>query len=169
MSNEEKAASVMTQLGRMPAAIQLKVLAHLNPEVYIDNDDVPTEPIQAIPFSWHAVFSELSARGVAVCDDVFSSEFVRAVALCMNDLELHPGKMGLHWQEESMRGDRYTWLTQKLVDSDPILAKLLAGMEDWRAFFNETVHLNLSHCKFMAACYPGNGARYVRHSVRAEN
>lgn len=162
--------SALAQLGRMPASIQLKVLSQISPDLY-NNPDTETEDVSVsiaptIPFSVVNVLKALDANGVAVCDGVFNYSFSKSVAAAMQDLELHPGKMGLHWHEESMRGDRFVWLTTEQVTADAALKTLLAQMELWRQEFNEKAGFQLSHCKFMAACYPGKGARYVRHSVR---
>jgi len=154
----------------MPANIQLKILSKLTPELYqdpdADSDSVPVlQPTNSTPFNFAEIVQQISQLGFAYCDGVFDLEFVRGVSQEVFELEMSPGKMALQWQEESMRGDRFVWLQPSVTASHERLTALLGTMNDWREQFNAIISGDLTYMKFMAAIYPGGGARYVRHSV----
>lgn len=153
----------------MPANVQLKVLSLVAPDLYKDPDNseenVPIHTANSTPFNVATILEEVSRIGFAFCDDVLDSSLISGVREEMSGLELKQGGMALQWKEESMRGDRFVWLRPGVVQGRPHLTTLLASMEQWRRQINDITSGELAEMKFMAAVYPGGGARYVRHSV----
>jgi hypothetical protein len=171
MEKMDAASQAVARLARMPAAVQLKVLSQLAPALYQDPDQKSTEQtecetLQPGPFDWDRIMHGLATEGVVVCEHGLGVELAQQTAAALMDLELQPAKMGLSWHEESLRGDKFVWLRPDIVLPESVLARTLATIESWRETFNARAGIHMNQSKFMAACYPGGGARYVRHSVR---
>eukprot|EP00698_Gefionella_okellyi_P009886 TRINITY_DN2537_c0_g1_i2.p1 TRINITY_DN2537_c0_g1~~TRINITY_DN2537_c0_g1_i2.p1 ORF type:complete len:242 (-),score=45.48 TRINITY_DN2537_c0_g1_i2:56-781(-) len=156
----------------MPTNIQLKILSNVVPELYRDPE--AENVLEAIPiapldrFDFPSILSELSRVGIAVCDGVFSPELCSQVRAEIASLDLQPGRMGLKWQDDSFRGDHMKWLSKAVVEGKPMLSCVLQHMDSWREQINAIANSDLTRINFMAAVYPGNGARYVRHSDVSE-
>lgn len=72
------------------------------------------------------------------------------------------GRVGRGRQDRpELRSDRRAFLSE--VDQSPPLASLWAGFEALRLSLNAGAWLGLRRFEVQLACYPGGGARYVKH------
>jgi Rps23 Pro-64 3,4-dihydroxylase Tpa1-like proline 4-hydroxylase len=70
------------------------------------------------------------------------------------------------WNDPKTRGDLHHWLnedTEHLKIEYPVLRTLLQSMDALRLELNEKCDFKSERTQTQIACYPGEGARYVRH------
>jgi SM-20-related protein len=72
---------------------------------------------------------------------------------------------GSKWQQSHVRGDLHLWLHDRkgLANSSPAVNKLLDCMQEIQTELNAACAFDSHESQVQVACYPGGGARYVRH------
>jgi SM-20-related protein len=69
------------------------------------------------------------------------------------------------WRDKNIRGDLHAWVNdiERVSLQLPNLGSLLRKMDSIRVEMNEVCGFDSPKCQTQVACYPGEGARYVRH------
>lgn len=69
------------------------------------------------------------------------------------------------WKDKNIRGDLHAWLNDiyRVELQLPHLGKLLRKMDGIRLELNAACEFASPKCRTQVACYPGQGARYIRH------
>jgi SM-20-related protein len=112
-------------------------------------------------------------NGVAVIDAAFGADFANKcrseAAEMLQCGGLAPANISSGLGNEvqsSKRGDLITWLKLQSAD-DPArenyLQRVLVELDKLRQQLESDVGVQADSCSFMLACYPGGGARYVKH------
>eukprot|EP00462_Mataza_sp_D1_P014498 CAMPEP_0175164966 /NCGR_PEP_ID=MMETSP0087-20121206/26758_1 /TAXON_ID=136419 /ORGANISM="Unknown Unknown, Strain D1" /LENGTH=247 /DNA_ID=CAMNT_0016454159 /DNA_START=30 /DNA_END=773 /DNA_ORIENTATION=+ len=74
------------------------------------------------------------------------------------------GQQGEGWKHKAARNDYHCWLHEDKIDRyPPPLAKALSVLLALQTELNSAVGLGSPKSEIQLACYPGGGARYVRH------
>jgi len=75
-----------------------------------------------------------------------------------------------YWKDETSRGDKITWISNlNDIQKYPQMIAIISRIDELRKELNEVTAFNSTMTRIQLACYPGNGARYVKHKDAIPN
>jgi len=173
-------------LASLPPAIKLAILSHLDPSIQQNSLSISSDKllptVQFIPHIKDEKFlvrfttaelKKLETEGYIIKDSFLGNheEVVQVLkeAQALNKAgklkKAGMSKGSEFWSDTKVRGDYILWVSDKaqLLSSSPKLHDLLARMELLKDELNQACNFDCNKTQIQLACYPGGGARYVRH------